>query len=44
MDVICAGILVADIFAEPVAALPRPGELGITKGFVMSPGGCAASA
>ncbi len=43
MDVICAGILVADIFAEPIRSLPRPGELGITRGFVMSPGGCAAN-
>src|SRR5262245_55394729 len=43
MDVICAGILVADIFAQPIKAIPRPGELKTTEGFLMSPGGCAAN-
>ncbi len=43
MDVICAGILVADAFAQPIEALPRAGELKTTEGFVMSPGGCAAN-
>ena len=37
------GILVADIFADPVPVLPRPGELIITDGFLLSPGGCAAN-
>jgi len=43
MDVVCLGILVSDVFAEPVPALPRPGELKITDGFLLSPGGCAAN-
>jgi len=43
MDVVCLGILVSDVFAEPVPVLPRPGELKITDGFLLSPGGCAAN-
>jgi sugar/nucleoside kinase (ribokinase family) len=43
MDVACAGILVADIFAEPVDRLPLPGELKTTERFLFSPGGCAAN-
>ncbi|MEO8662232.1 MAG: sugar kinase [Bryobacteraceae bacterium] len=43
MDVVCLGILVADVFAEPVNALPRAGELGLTDGFILSAGGCAAN-
>jgi sugar/nucleoside kinase (ribokinase family) len=43
MDVICAGILVADAFAQPIAALPAAGELKTTEGFLMSAGGCAAN-
>jgi len=43
MDVVCLGILVADVFAQPVAALPQPGELKVTDGFIHSPGGCAAN-
>lgn len=43
MDVVCLGILCADVFAQPVAALPQPGELKTTDGFVHSAGGCAAN-
>lgn len=43
MDVVCLGILVSDVFAEPVPVLPQPGELKITDGFLLSPGGCAAN-
>jgi sugar/nucleoside kinase (ribokinase family) len=43
MDVVCLGILVADVFAQPVEALPQPGELKTTGGFLLSPGGCAAN-
>lgn len=43
MDVVCLGILVADVFLEPVDALPNAGELKTTEGFVMGAGGCAAN-
>ena len=43
MDVICAGILVADLFCQPLDSLPRPGELKTTERFLMSAGGCAAN-
>jgi sugar/nucleoside kinase (ribokinase family) len=43
MDVACAGILVADIFASPIPRLPGEGELTTTAGFVTSVGGCAAN-
>lgn len=42
-DVVCAGILVADIFADPVARLPNPGELTTTASLVMNVGGSAAN-
>ena len=43
MEVVCLGILVADVFAQPVPALPQPGELKTTDGFLHSAGGCAAN-
>lgn len=43
MDVACVGILVADVFASPIARFPAEGELTTTAGFVMSVGGCAAN-
>jgi sugar/nucleoside kinase (ribokinase family) len=43
MEVVSLGILCADVFARPVAALPQPGELKTTEGFVHSVGGCAAN-
>ena len=43
MEVVSLGILCADVFAQPVAALPQPGELKTTDGFVHSVGGCAAN-
>ena len=43
MDVICLGILVADIFAEPMPALPAPGQLGLTDRFLLGAGGCASN-
>ena len=41
--VLCAGILVADLFAEPIERLPKPGELTETSGLAMSVGGSAAN-
>jgi sugar/nucleoside kinase (ribokinase family) len=43
MDVACLGILVADVFLEPIDSLPKAGELKTTSGFVMGAGGCAAN-
>lgn len=43
MDVACLGILVADVFANPIRRLPAQGELTTTSGFVTSVGGCAAN-
>ncbi len=43
MDVICLGILVADIFSSPMDSLPKAGELKITEQFLLSAGGCAAN-
>lgn len=39
----CAGILVADMFCGPLAALPRPGELIAVDDLPQSAGGCAAN-
>jgi sugar/nucleoside kinase (ribokinase family) len=39
----CAGILVADTFCGPMAALPEPGELFAIDDMPMSAGGCAAN-
>jgi sugar/nucleoside kinase (ribokinase family) len=41
--VLCAGILVADIFVPPLPALPAAGELRATDDFLLDSGGCAAN-
>jgi len=41
--VLCAGILVADLFVPPLAALPEQGQLIATEDFLMDSGGCAAN-
>jgi len=41
--VACFGILVADMFVPPLAALPAAGELVATDDFLVAPGGCAAN-
>jgi sugar/nucleoside kinase (ribokinase family) len=43
VDVICLGILVADIFASPLESLPTAGQLGLTDGFLLGAGGCATN-
>ena len=43
-SVVCAGIVVADVFVPPLPELPRPGELVVTGDFVVETGGCAANA
>jgi sugar/nucleoside kinase (ribokinase family) len=44
LPVVCAGIVVADVFVPPVDRLPEPGELVTTGDFVVETGGCAANA
>ena len=41
--VICAGILVADLFIPPLSNLPAAGELVATADFLTDSGGCAAN-
>ena len=42
-DVLCAGILVADTFCGPMAALPREGQLLAVEAMPVKAGGCAAN-
>ena len=41
--VLCAGILVGDLFVPPLPRLPVAGELLATDDFLMQAGGCAAN-
>jgi sugar/nucleoside kinase (ribokinase family) len=41
--VLCAGILVGDLFVPPLPRLPVAGELLVTDDFLMGAGGCAAN-
>ncbi|MHB8487918.1 MAG: carbohydrate kinase family protein [Candidatus Dormibacteria bacterium] len=41
--VLCAGILVGDLFVPPLQHLPAAGELLVTDDFLMGAGGCAAN-
>jgi sugar/nucleoside kinase (ribokinase family) len=40
-DVVCVGILVADVIARPVGPLPEPGTLGFVDAIELRGGGCA---
>jgi sugar/nucleoside kinase (ribokinase family) len=42
-SVVCAGIVVADLFVPPLPSLPAAGELRVTGDFLLAPGGCAAN-
>jgi sugar/nucleoside kinase (ribokinase family) len=42
-DCLCAGIVVADLVCEPLAAIPPAGGLGLTPGMTLTIGGCAAN-
>ena len=42
-DVLCVGILVADLFVPPLPRLPLPGELQLVDDMLLSTGGCAAN-
>jgi sugar/nucleoside kinase (ribokinase family) len=41
MDVVCLGILVADVICRPVDELPAPGTLGLAGEIELQGGGCA---
>jgi hypothetical protein len=41
LDVICLGLLVADVIARPVDELPAPGSLALVDGIDQRGGGCA---
>jgi len=43
IDVLCAGILVADLFVPPLPRLPEEGELLKVDGMLLDTGGCAAN-
>ncbi len=42
-SVVCAGILVADLFVPPLERIPTAGNLVVTEDFLVQPGGCAAN-
>ncbi|MFW6180643.1 MAG: carbohydrate kinase family protein [Spirochaetota bacterium] len=42
-DVLCAGILVADLFSSPLPEMPPAGGLALVDRVYPSPGGCAAN-
>jgi len=42
-DIVCAGILVADVLGKPVDSLPEKGKLGLVEKMSLQIGGCAAN-
>lgn len=42
-DVLCAGLIVADLVASPIAQLPRAGELAAIENISLACGGCAVN-
>lgn len=42
-DVVCLGLLVADVFASPLDAVPSAGELSLIEKYLLTVGGCAAN-
>ncbi len=43
MDIVCVGILVADVLSSPIESVPAAGELRLTERIFMNIGGCAAN-
>ena len=43
MDVVCLGILVADVIARPVDTMPAAGSLGLVDEIEVHAGGCAVN-
>jgi sugar/nucleoside kinase (ribokinase family) len=44
LDVLCAGIIVADHVCTPIDHVPVAGELVLADGMILTSGGCAANA
>ena len=44
VDVLCAGIIVADHVCTPISHVPAAGELVMAEGMLLTIGGCAANA
>jgi len=44
MDIVCVGILVADVLSSPIESMPAAGELRLTDRIFTNIGGCAANA
>src|SRR5579883_1263528 len=44
VDVLCAGIVVADHVCTPIPRVPAAGELVMADGMLLTIGGCAANA
>jgi sugar/nucleoside kinase (ribokinase family) len=42
-DIVCVGILVADVLGKPVDSLPEKGKLGLVDEISLQIGGCAAN-
>ena len=42
-DVLCIGVLVADIFSSPLNRIPASGEIVIVEDLLLSTGGCATN-
>jgi len=43
MDVVCLGIIVADVMGKTVERMPEPGKLEIFEQMELHPGGCAVN-
>jgi sugar/nucleoside kinase (ribokinase family) len=43
MDVVCVGIMVADVVARPVDSIPKKGSLGLVSAIELHSGGCAVN-
>lgn len=42
-EVVCVGILIADIFGSPIDSLPVAGQLALIDRYLLSAGGCASN-
>jgi sugar/nucleoside kinase (ribokinase family) len=42
-ELVCVGVIVADVFASPLDSLPAAGELSLIDRYLLTVGGCAAN-